>query len=99
MPLDQAPAAVCELARAAAALIGQGLYGVDLKDTASGPVLIEINDNPNLDAGFEDAADRDRPYEALVGAFRRRIEESYRQGAAAAPEAAATAAEPAAARR
>ena len=99
VPLDQAPAAVCELARAAAALIGQGLYGVDLKDTASGPVLIEINDNPNLDAGFEDAADRDRPYEALVAAFRRRIEESYRQGAAAAPEAAATAAEPAAARR
>ena len=100
VPLAEAPAAVCELALAGASLIGQGLYGVDLKDTESGPVIIEINDNPNLDVGLEDAADRDRPYEAIAAAFRRRIEESYRQGAAAVPAVAVrTAAEPAAAGR
>jgi len=93
VPLAEAPSAVCELALAGAALIGDGLYGVDLKETPAGPVLIEINDNPNLDAGQEDAADRDRPYEAIVAAFRRRIEESYRQGAAATPEVAARSAD------
>src|SRR5690606_93729 len=43
---DEAPRAVRELAVRAASLIGAGLYGVDIKDTPRGPVVIEINDNP-----------------------------------------------------
>ena len=39
----------------AANLIGDGLYGVDMKMTARGPVVIEVNDNPNIDAGAEDS--------------------------------------------
>ena len=33
----------------AASLIGDGLYGVDLKQTDDGVYVIEINDNPNID--------------------------------------------------
>jgi glutathione synthase/RimK-type ligase-like ATP-grasp enzyme/gamma-glutamyl:cysteine ligase YbdK (ATP-grasp superfamily) len=75
VPRGGAPQAVVEVALRAAALIGEGLYGVDIKETARGPVVIEINDNPNLDRGEEDAADGDRVYEDLLGFFLRRIEE------------------------
>ena len=39
----------------AANLLGDGLYGVDLKQTDDGCYVIEVNDNPNIDAGNEDA--------------------------------------------
>jgi glutathione synthase/RimK-type ligase-like ATP-grasp enzyme len=41
------------------ALGGAGIYGVDIKDTANGPMVIEVNDNPNLDHGIEDQAEGD----------------------------------------
>jgi glutathione synthase/RimK-type ligase-like ATP-grasp enzyme/gamma-glutamyl:cysteine ligase YbdK (ATP-grasp superfamily) len=71
---EQAPREVIEVALRAAALIGDGLYGVDLKETARGPVVIEVNDNPNLDVGYEDAADGSAVYEDLVSYFLRKIE-------------------------
>ena len=54
--LSQAPASVIELALRAASCIGGGLYGVDIKDTADGPVVIEINDNPDMDFNEETVA-------------------------------------------
>jgi glutathione synthase/RimK-type ligase-like ATP-grasp enzyme len=91
VPIADAPPAVVSLALAGAALIGDGLYGVDIKETADGPVLIEINDNPNLEAGYEDAAEKDLPYEAILDCFQRRIEEEGRvtgsAGAGAGAEA------------
>ena len=39
----------------AARCIGDGLYGVDLKETKDGVFVIEVNDNPNLDHGWEDS--------------------------------------------
>jgi glutathione synthase/RimK-type ligase-like ATP-grasp enzyme/gamma-glutamyl:cysteine ligase YbdK (ATP-grasp superfamily) len=83
VPRADAPRAVVETALRAARLIGDGLYGVDLKETADGPVVIEINDNPNLDVGYDDAADGTSIYEDVVDFFVRRIEQG-------APEAAAT---------
>jgi glutathione synthase/RimK-type ligase-like ATP-grasp enzyme/gamma-glutamyl:cysteine ligase YbdK (ATP-grasp superfamily) len=83
---EKAPRAVADLALRAAALIGNGLYGVDIKSTPSGPVVIEINDNPNLDAGEEDTADGDAVYEDLVDHFLRCIEETDRAPRAAEPE-------------
>ncbi|HEX7238728.1 MAG TPA: glutamate-cysteine ligase family protein [Longimicrobiaceae bacterium] len=88
---DQAPRAVAELAVRAAGLIGRGLYGVDLKETESGPVVIEINDNPNLDVGYEDAADGAAVYEDVVRFFLRRIEEGTEGAAEPAPAAEAAA--------
>ena len=72
---EHAPADVVGVALRAAALIGDGLYGVDIKETPRGPVVIEINDNPNIDVGYEDAADGNVVYEDLVEFFVRRIEE------------------------
>lgn len=75
VPRGDAPRDVVEAALKAAALIGDGLYGVDLKETPDGPVVIEINDNPNLDVGYDDAADGASIYEDLVDFFVRRIEQ------------------------
>ena len=76
VPREQAPREVVELATRAASLIGDGLYGVDLKETPNGPVVIEINDNPNLDVGYEDAEDGNAIYEDVVRYFVERVEEA-----------------------
>ena len=72
--VDQAPREVTELGCRAASLIGDGLYGVDIKQTNGGLVVIEINDNPNLDIGVEDAVLKDELYRRLLGDLVRRIE-------------------------
>jgi glutathione synthase/RimK-type ligase-like ATP-grasp enzyme len=76
--VDQAPHEVIALAVRAAGLIGDGLYGVDIKETDRGLVLIEINDNPNLDVGVEDAVLKDELYRRLLGELVRRIEKRRR---------------------
>ncbi|HYW13146.1 MAG TPA: glutamate-cysteine ligase family protein [Longimicrobium sp.] len=87
VPREQAPRDVVDAALRAARLIGDGLYGVDLKETADGPVVIEINDNPNLDVGYDDAADGTTIYEDLVDFFVRRIEQGAPEAAAGTPAA------------
>lgn len=55
MPIEEVPDAVMQIALKATKYIGKGLYGVDLKQLEDGRVLvIEVNDNPNIDAGVED---------------------------------------------
>ncbi len=63
-----------ELGCRAAGLIGDGLYGVDIKQTNGGLAVIEINDNPNLDVGIEDAVLKDELYRRILGELVRRIE-------------------------
>lgn len=58
----------------AAGAIGDGLYGIDIKRTAEGVFVIEINDNPNLDRGVEDAVLEDGLYRTVLKKFIRRIE-------------------------
>lgn len=74
-PVEQAPSEVVETALRAAALIGNGLYGVDLKQTERGVVVIEVNDNPSLDAGVEDEVLKDGLYDAVMGHFASLIEQ------------------------
>ncbi|WP_349357418.1 RimK family protein [Stappia sp.] len=74
VPLAETPPAVVDTAVRAARLIGDGFYGVDLKAVGDRVVVIEINDNPNLDHGVEDAAEKDMVWERLVRWFVRRIE-------------------------
>lgn len=76
VPRSQAPRAVVKLGVAAAALIGDGLYGVDIKETPDGPVVIEINDNPNIELGYDDAAEGDVIYRDVISYFVRRVKES-----------------------
>ncbi|HET6566483.1 MAG TPA: RimK family alpha-L-glutamate ligase [Rhodothermales bacterium] len=66
VPVDQAPPHVVETAIRASNRIGRGLYGVDLKETADGGVVvIEVNDNPSINAGDEDRYAPDL-YERIV---------------------------------
>jgi glutathione synthase/RimK-type ligase-like ATP-grasp enzyme len=69
LPVEQAPREVVDTAVHAAALIGNGLYGVDLKQTERGVVVIEVNDNPSLDAGVEDEVLKDGLYDAVMSHF------------------------------
>ena len=54
LPLSEVPPVIMETACKAASLIGNGLYGVDLKEINGKAYVIEINDNPNIDGGIED---------------------------------------------
>ncbi|MBK5940664.1 RimK family protein [Halochromatium roseum] len=74
LALEVVPAAVLKTALKAADLIGDGLYGVDLKETPTGPVVIEVNDNPSLDADVEDKVLGDQLYTRLIGEFVARLD-------------------------
>ena len=52
--IDQVPEEIVSLAVKASSLIGDGLYGVDLKFVEDKVYVIEVNDNPNIDYGVED---------------------------------------------
>lgn len=67
--LDQAPGEVIDVAVRAARPIGEGFYGVDLKQTDDGIVVMEVNDNPNLEHGIEDAVGKDEIWIRLLRWF------------------------------
>ncbi|AGA32154.1 Ribosomal protein S6 modification protein-related protein [Thioalkalivibrio nitratireducens DSM 14787] len=79
--IADAPAAVVRTAVKAANLIGDGLYGVDLKLTERGVMVIEVNDNPNLDAGVEDKVLGETLYRAVMEDFVRRLDTARRSQA------------------
>ena len=70
----EAPEEVVRIALLSANLIGDGLYGVDIKQIGSRCCVIEVNDNPNVDAGNEDGVLKDALYREIMGSFVRRIE-------------------------
>ncbi len=69
----QAPAELISTALEATALIGQGLYGVDMKEVDGKFYVIEINDNPNIDSGIEDKIMKDKLYTVIMEVFLNRI--------------------------
>ncbi|MEQ9616757.1 MAG: RimK family protein [Phycisphaerales bacterium] len=69
MLVEDAPQDVLKLAVRAADLMGDGLYGVDLKIVRGKPVVIEVNDNPNIDVGVEDEALGDDLYRLVMQHF------------------------------
>ncbi len=48
------PEDVIDLALRATACVGDGLYGVDIKASDKGLLVMEVNDNPSIDGGYED---------------------------------------------
>ncbi|WP_457935908.1 RimK family protein [Mesorhizobium sp. 10J20-29] len=72
--LKEAPPLVVETAVRAARCIGDGLYGVDLKETPEGVFVIEVNDNPNLDHGCEDSGEKDEVWIRLTQWFLDRLD-------------------------
>jgi len=74
LTLAAAPSNVIKTALRAARPIGTGLYGVDLKEPPTGVVVIEVNDNPSIDAGVEDKVLGTDLYKALMQVFLDRLE-------------------------
>ena len=74
--IDQVPEQVLKIALKAASLMGDGLYGVDLKMVEDKVYLIEVNDNPNIDADIEDLVLKDELYLKIMQSIYSRIEVS-----------------------
>ncbi len=56
---ENAPLALKEIALKACDVIGKGLYGVDIKEIDGKYVVVEVNDNPSIYAGYEDYRNKD----------------------------------------
>lgn len=63
--LQQAPPELLDMAVRASNAIGSGLYGVDLKQKENDYWVIEVNDNPTINAGEEDQVNGEL-YERLI---------------------------------
>jgi glutathione synthase/RimK-type ligase-like ATP-grasp enzyme len=81
LAVGEAPDIVVKAAMRAANLVGDSLYGVDLKQSGDRCYVIEINDNPNIDAGNEDGVLKDALYREVLGVFLRRMRERGRLAA------------------
>jgi len=76
LPIEKVPPIIIKIAVKSAKLMGPGLYGIDIKETSKGPVVIEINDNPNIDAGVEDEFYGDLIYSEIINALKNRLEKN-----------------------
>lgn len=74
LPTFEVPRDVLRAALAATQPIGDGLYGVDVKEKDGKGYVIEVNDNPNVDRGVEDRYLGDELYRLVMGEFLRRME-------------------------
>ncbi|MDO8282248.1 MAG: RimK family protein [Thermodesulfovibrionia bacterium] len=75
IPVEHAPTGLIRAALRAANLIGDGLYGVDIKQDGDKYYIIEVNDNPNIDYGVEDAILKEELYLRIMRVILRRIEQ------------------------
>ena len=74
IPTFETPKAVLDVAVQSCKLIGNGLYGVDIKQSKDRVVVIEINDNPSIESGVEDGYLGEQLYVEIMGEFLRRME-------------------------
>ena len=74
-PISKVPKHVINTALKISHLVGDSLYGVDLKEKNGKAYVIEINDNPNIDTNVEDAIAGMDLYHNIIHEFVRRIEE------------------------
>ncbi len=79
MPTYEVPRNVIQAALNATRLIGNGLYGVDIKQTGNRVAVIEVNDNPSIDAGVEDRFLGGELYTLIMNEFLSRMEENRRR--------------------
>ncbi len=75
LAIEDVPQTVCRTALKAANLIGDGLYGVDLKQIGNKVYVIEINDNPSIDTGVEDGVLKKKLYLDIMQLMMSRVEE------------------------
>lgn len=72
--LEDVDPKIVNIALKAAGAIGDGLYGVDLKQNDKGIFVMEVNDNPNLETGVEDVVLGDELYTRILKEFIHRWE-------------------------
>ncbi|HHF7349515.1 TPA: RimK family protein [Legionella feeleii] len=77
VPLNEVPEAIIKTALKSTRLIGDGLYGVDIKSHGDKHYVIEVNDNPNIDCGIEDKILGDSLYEHIMSVFLQRIRRKH----------------------
>lgn len=75
LPTFEVPRPVLQAALAAAAVVGNGLYGIDVKELDGKAYVLEVNDNPNIDHGVEDAYIGEELYMQVMAEFLRRLEQ------------------------
>ena len=73
LPIEDVPKNVIDIALKSAKLMGLGLYGIDIKVVEDKLMVIEINDNPNIDFGVEDAYYGDAVYTEILTALKKRL--------------------------
>jgi glutathione synthase/RimK-type ligase-like ATP-grasp enzyme len=54
VPVSKVPEHILILAKRAAEAIGDGLYGIDIKESGGRSYVIEVNDNPSLEGGEDE---------------------------------------------
>ena len=74
MAIEEVPKKILDVALRSARLMGKGLYGIDVKEVNGKPLVIEINDNPNIDFGVEDGFYGDKVYTDILQALKNRLE-------------------------
>lgn len=79
LPTFEAPRAVLDAALKASAMIGNGLYGVDLKQHEGKVYVIEVNDNPSIDHEVEDLYLGNELYMLIMSEFVNRLEQRGRR--------------------
>jgi len=73
LDLANVPADILDVAVRAAKAVGHGLLGVDVKQTSRGPLVIEVNDNPNLDGDVEDLVLGPELYRRILSSLTHRV--------------------------
>lgn len=72
--IEDVPPKVIQTALKSAQLFGNSLYGVDIKIIDNKPIVIEVNDNPSIESGFEDKIEQQNLYQTILNSFITRIE-------------------------
>jgi len=73
-PTFEVPTQVLRAALRAAAVVGNGLYGIDVKEDEGRAYVLEVNDNPSLEFGVEDKYMGEELYMQVMSEFLRRLE-------------------------
>jgi len=73
LPVGDVPVNIINTAIKACRHIGDGLYGVDIKVLGEKCYVIEVNDNPSIDSGLEDAVLKNDLYYSIMNVFFERV--------------------------
>lgn len=77
LPIHAVPEPILKIALKSTRLIGDGLYGVDIKSHEDKHYVIEVNDNPNIDYGLEDQILGENLYQQIMNVFLQRIRRKH----------------------